>query len=176
MIQLTSNGPQIQLMLQNEPPAIRRAMVRAMNRAMASARTVMKTAIAEDTGLKSGDVLKALPLSPASLANPRARLAAGLKRIALIDFKAKAAGRRGGVRYKIGGESKTIREAFIRTMKSGHQGVFVRRGAKRLPIQELYGPSLGHVFAKYRPDAIARLQEAFTDNFGHELQFARSEA
>jgi hypothetical protein len=35
----------------------------------------------------------------------------------------------------------------------------------------LFGPSLGHVFAKYRPKAIARTEEAFDKLFDHE--FAR---
>ena len=33
----------------------------------------------------------------------------------------------------------TLKSAFVAAMRSGHRGVFVRRGAKRLPIRELLG-------------------------------------
>lgn len=35
------------------------------------------------------------------------------------------------------GKRVLIRSAFMATMKSGHKGVYLRRGAKRLPIKEL---------------------------------------
>lgn len=35
------------------------------------------------------------------------------------------------------GQRTLIKGAFVATLKSGHKGVFVRRGAKRFPIQEL---------------------------------------
>lgn len=38
----------------------------------------------------------------------------------------------------VGGKRAFIRSAFIATLKSGHKGVFVRRGIKRLPIDELF--------------------------------------
>jgi len=31
-------------------------------------------------------------------------------------------------------------------MKSGHEGVFTRKGDDRLPIRELKGPSVGYIF------------------------------
>ena len=35
----------------------------------------------------------------------------------------------------------SYRHAFIATMQSGHAGVFMRTGSRRLPIQELFGPN-----------------------------------
>ena len=85
-----------------------------------------------------------------------------------------------GVTYKLTGGKNRIANAFIATMSSGHKGVFVRAGvsakksagawSKNLPIAELYGPSLGHVFAKFRPSAEARIAQAFDTAFEHEMQ------
>lgn len=37
------------------------------------------------------------------------------------------------------GKRTLIKSAFVATMRSGHKGVFIRRGARRLPIDELFG-------------------------------------
>jgi hypothetical protein len=163
--------------LGNMPEITTRAMVRAMNRAMASARTVMVRAVAADTGLTATAVRSAMTLREATFDRPEARLATTMKRIPLIDFRARgpepSRGKGRGVSYRLPHGRGRHPNAFIATMKSGHRGVFVRRGKGRLPIQELFGPSLGHVFAKYRPQGMQKLQEAFDSNFDHELQFAK---
>jgi hypothetical protein len=155
-----------------------RAMVRALNRAINSGRTVMVRAIAKDMGLKSTDVRNALRLAEASLAKPEARLAASLKQIPLIKFNARgpepSRGKGRGVSYRLPGGRGRIPSGFIATMRSGHRGVFTRKGSGRLPIEEKFGPSIGHVFRKYRPQGLARAKEAFAKNFAHEMEFARS--
>lgn len=48
--------------------------------------------------------------------------------------------KRAGVYVEVNRGKKTLlASAFIGTTKSGHLGIFVRRGAKRLPIDELLG-------------------------------------
>jgi hypothetical protein len=136
--------------------------------------------IAADTGLRSGDIKKAMALRNASAQSLEGRLAIGLKRIPLISFNARgqepSRGKGRGVSYRLKGGSGRIGNAFISTMRSGHRGVFVRVGKTRLPIRELFGPSLGHVFAKYRPEGIARVREAFATNFASEMKFEQSRA
>lgn len=156
------------------PMRVNRAMVRALNRSIASGRTVMVRKIARNTGLRSKDVRDAMRMDEASLSRPEARLGTGIKRIPLLDFQARQTAR--GVSYNLGRGRQTLAGAFIATMKSGHNGVFMRMTKKRLPIRELLGPSLGHVFAKYRPLGIARVQEVFEQNLDHELDFAKSQA
>jgi copper oxidase (laccase) domain-containing protein len=83
------------------------------------------------------------------------------------------------VTYGLPGGRSRVSNAFIATMHSGYRGVFARvpgagrRGPKpdrsQLPIVELYGPSIGHVFKKYRPAGLARTREAFETAFEHEL-------
>lgn len=160
-----------------------RASVLAMNRALKSGRTDMVRNIAADTGLKAGDVRDKLPISLATYTRALAQFGSGLKRMPLFYFKAKgpepSRGKGRGVTYKLMGGKNRIANAFIATMSSGHKGVFVRAGtgakksagawSKNLPIAELYGPSLGHVFAKFRPSATARISQAFDTAFEHEL-------
>ncbi len=170
------------------PKRATRAMVRALNRAIVGGRTLMVKEIARDTGLKSGDVRKALTMREATASRPEARLAASLKRIPLIAFNARgpepSRGQGRGVSYRLRGSKGRIPSAFIATMASGHKGVFARVPGKgrhgpapmrsQLPIRELFGPSLGHVFGKYRPAGIARARAAFESNFAHEMGWQAS--
>jgi hypothetical protein len=176
--------------LREYPKKATRALVRAMNRALTSGRTLMVQRIAADTGLRSGDIKKAFTQRDARAESLEARIGVGLKRIPLISFNARgqepSRGKGRGVSYRLKGGSGRIANAFIATMRSGHRGVFVRVGnaARRgpapnrsqLPIRELFGPSLGHVFAKYRPEGVARVREAFAKNFASEMSFEKSRA
>lgn len=179
------------------PQSVTKALVRSLNRSIASGRTVMVRAIAQDTGLRSRDVREALRLQEATFDRPEASLAASLKRIPLIDFRARgpepSRGKGRGVTYRIGGASRRLENAFIATMRSGHRGVFMRKHGLRpgesgpsfqnrkspgawsfnLPIEEKHGPSLGRVFGKHRPAGLGRVREQFLKNFGHELRFER---
>lgn len=54
--------------------------------------------------------------------------------------KEKRRARAGGVRVEVNrGKRTLIKSAFVATMKSGHKGIWVRKGAKRLPIMEKLG-------------------------------------
>jgi hypothetical protein len=63
--------------------------------------------------------------------------------------------------------SKLIRSAFVATMKSGHKGVFVRRGNKRLPIDELFSTRISDVFRDQGmvPAVYDRTQAVFRSAF-----------
>lgn len=58
-----------------------------------------------------------------------------------VGFKARLRKRKqGGVSVEVNRGKRTfIAGAFIATMASGHKGIYVRRGAARLPIRELLG-------------------------------------
>lgn len=160
------------------PPRAQRAIVRALNRAIASARTLVVREVARDIGLKVSDVRAATPQSQATSTRPEARIWTNLKRIPLIKFSARgpepSRGRGRGVTYRIGaGRSRgRVDRGFIATMASGHRGVFQRRGPGRLPVVELRGPSLGHIFAKHRAAGLAKAVESFESNLDHEIDFA----
>lgn len=180
MVEISIEGAEALVVdFQEKPARISRAMVRALNRSINSGRTVMVREIARDTGLKSSTVRESMRTREASLAHPEAQLATNLKRIPLIKFGASgprpSRGRGRGVSYRLPGGKGRLPTAFLATMRSGHEGVFMRKTRSRLPIKELFGPSLGHVFAKFRPVGLARMRDVFMKNMEHELEFAKTE-
>ena len=155
---------------------VNKGAVRALNRALIAGRTAMARDIAGDTGIGVRDVTKALSERRATIERAEAAFGATIRRIPLIYFKARQTAT--GVTARLTGGAGQYPSAFIARMRSGHEGVFQRkfigsigtRRVKRLSIVELFGPSLGHVFAKHRPAGLARTMEAFDTAFAHELQ------
>lgn len=80
---------------------------------------------------------------------------------------------RRGVRVSINknGGSKVITSAFVATMKSGHTGVFQRRGKDRLPIEEKFSTKVSDVFldAGMVPAVLARGQTVFSQTINRRL-------
>ncbi len=181
-VQVTGNE-EIMLDFTTRPQVVSKALVRAMNRGIKSGRTHMTRELAADLGLKQKDVRDKILLQEATLSHPLARLAASRKKIPLMAFGARGPvpsyGKGRGVTYRLKTGAGRIPNAFIATVKAGdtglHTGVFVRTTKKRLPIKERFGPSLGHVFAKYREGGVKATLDAFAKNFKHELKFAQSE-
>lgn len=173
--------------LEEIPARAKSAAARALNRAINSAKVLMAQRMAADVGIGVTAVKKSLPVRQATVDRLTARLSTTLKRIPLIEFKASgpepSRGRGRGVSYRLPGGRSRVPNAFIATMGSGHRGVFIRAGvgarkspsawSKNLPIVELKGPSLGHVFTKYRTEVLARAQESFVTNFDHEMGFLK---
>ena len=69
------------------------------------------------------------------------------------------------------GKRTLIKSAFLATMKSGHRGVFVRRGSSRLPIRELLGsrPVDALLHKGEAQGVLDRGQTAFTATFARVL-------
>lgn len=181
MIEIRTEGSSaIVVDLAEYPGRVTKAMVRALNRSITSARAAMVKEMAKDTGVKSGDLRDAFRMRNATANNPEASIGASLKRLPLIDFKATgpypSLGKGRGVSYKLPtGRSRIADAFFAQVTGSGggtHRGVFRRVGKARLPIKELYGPSLGHVFAKFKAIGLAKAEESFRTNFAHELDYA----
>ena len=173
MLKVEFNATQLQTDLEQLPSRLQRAMVRSLNRGITSGRAFMVAEIARDTGLRAKDVREAIRIRHATAQSPEARLSASTKRLPLMKFRAKAL-KRGGVSYRLPGSRGRHPNAFIARMPTGHEGVFVRKTRRRLPIRELFGPSIGGVFARYRQAALARATDSFHKNLDHELTFARS--
>ncbi len=150
---------------------------RAINRTAAAERTQAKRAIAADTGLRAKDVDAALQLERATPNRLQATVSVSGRRIPLIAFGARgpepSRGRGRGVSYSLPKGRGRHPQAFIATMKSGRRGVFVRTTPRRLPITELYGPSLPKSFENtYLGNAPERAQATLVKNLEHELSFA----
>jgi hypothetical protein len=164
------------------------AIARALNRSIASGKTVAVRIVAKDMGLKQAVVRDRFAITPAV---PGVRavaiLKASNKRLPLMAFGARgpvpSRGRGRGVTARIPGGAGRYPHAFIATVGIGrHTGVFQRvDGARRrgrpphrsqLPIRELYGPSIAHVAQKTIEPVKARAMEQLTKNVQHELRFA----
>lgn len=147
---------------------------RCLDRAGVSGRTAMAKLISEDTGLPSSRVKKAIIVT--RVGDSGIALSASRLRLPLIDFQARgpepSRGRGRGVSYRLPSGRGRIPNAFIATMKSGHRGVYKRFGSGRLPIIELRGPSIGHVFEKFLPQGQAAGEESLRKNMKHEISFA----
>jgi hypothetical protein len=101
-----------------------KATVRALNRAGRAVITEAPREVAKAYNVKIGTIKRQMKLQPAQ----RGRLTAVVriygKRIPLSEFSARQTPR--GVTVSIRRNRKLIRGAFLRTMRSGHRGVFVR--------------------------------------------------
>lgn len=152
------------------------AIARALNRSIASAKTVMVKEVSTDMGLKVSDLRDRIRTDEATAMRHVARLYASSKRIPLVDFDAKgpspSRGQGRGVTAKLSGVRTRYPNAFLADMKSGHRGVFQRKAKPRLPIRELLGPSIARVFLKHVDVGIARGEEQLVKNLQSELKFA----
>lgn len=154
------------------------AIVRALNKSIASGRTIMAREMSQDLGLKVGTVRDAIKVKEASQGRLEAKLATTMKRIPLSEFSPTgpdpSRGKGRGITYRMQGQRKLLPHAFFARMASGHRGVFLRKGKARLAIREAFGPSLGHVFIKFRPMGIARCAEQLRKNLVSEFRFVMS--
>lgn len=183
------------LAMGNSAPAI---MARALNRAGTSGKTAMVRGVAASTGIRQKRISDDIRISKASRNDLKFVLDIRGRRLPLIEFKAKgpepSRGRGRGVSWTNEGQTKREPHAFIAAMPQGHRGVFIRTrftaaGARFKPhgtskrtgrpllrevIEELFGPSIPHVFEKQIPVFQAASQESLIKNLVHEIGFERS--
>jgi hypothetical protein len=131
-----------------------RAAAAGINRAAHGAFTFSVREIQRNVGTSSQKAIRRnLVLKRATAEKPAAELvafSAKKDRIPIYEMKPqpRTVTRRrppGGVRY---GRGRLIPGSFIARLGSGHIGVFKRIGAARLPIAELFGPSVALVFSR----------------------------
>jgi hypothetical protein len=152
-------------------------IVRALNRSTTSMQTVMARDVSKDLGIKVGDAKKAMTIRNATDRTLRAELRASGARLPLIAFGAKgpepSRGKGRGVTAKMQGGRNRYPHAFIATTRSGHRGVFQRASGSgpRLPIAQLHGPSIPHVFHKHADTGLERGEEALITNLQHEFDY-----
>lgn len=164
-----------------------KAGVRAVNRTAKNAKTAMVRVVATDVGLQQKFVRERIDATSAKTSGPpSAYLYASTKRVPLINFKAKQS-KRNGVTARLPTGTGRYPNAFIATMKSGHEGVFarntttrsrkgLRRGSPALGIHELFGPSIAQSFQKNGQVAEQRSIEMLSTNMANEIKFLLSQA
>lgn len=144
------------------------AMVRAINHETAKAYTQVKRVLRDETGIKYGDINKAVKRKRASynaLRMSAAIIARGgampLKYFQARQFKY-------GVRAKPWNKARQFKGAFIVKSLSGH--VFHRTSKKRLPIEMLWGPSLPKELVREKSvNAFNRATDQIAERAIHEL-------
>lgn len=155
------------------------AIARALNKTADSATARMIRFISADTGVKQKDLRgttkrnRAIWSSQATPGNQTVKVYANTERIPLYDFGARQTRR--GVTAKLGPSRKLYPSTFIATMPSGHRGAWKRTGSRRLPITELHGPSIAHVWQKHALEAWQHVQERLPISLQHEIRFALSQ-
>lgn len=155
-----------------KPPGVHNVAALALNDTIRNAETttvrLLKPLLA---GLPAKEIRDALRIEPARPDHLEAVLVTSGKAIRMIEFNPQAS-RASGVQVNIGGKVETYRRAFIATVKNQHRGVFERKGRARLPIRELYGPSIPGMFLRTDvvPKVMATLSEMLLVNLSREVQ------
>ena len=154
-----------------------RAAVSGLNRTARYALTASIRAVQKDIGATSQKSIRrnvhAIRATPQKLEAEIEARSTKKERIPIFEIRPKPRGltkRRpaGGVRY--GPQSKLIPGSFIGRMQSGHVGVFKRAGAARLPIAELFGPSVALVLSRKR--VYEQVRKVIAERLPREIQRA----
>jgi hypothetical protein len=164
-----------------------KAATRAVNRTLTSVRTLAARGLAAQMGVAQKRFVKSLRVARATFGAEIGTLTVGRKRVPLIHFMMSQ--RTNDLAYIYKGKYRdfpAVSGPFVRRMRSGHRGIFVRstrpperRGqAPReypgswLPIGEVYGPQLAVLFQRgLLPDALIRARDSLAANLDHEINW-----
>ncbi len=159
-------------------PKADKAVLRAVKMAGRDALRVMRTQSARGVTsrkrIKYGAALKFLtaqnPKGPQSLGSLAWRLVVSGKNVPVSDYPHRQV--RKGISAAINkGKRTLIQSAFIATTKSGHTGVFKRKGDARKPIVKVLTSRVVDVFkdSDFTPWAFAAAQMTFRETFDRVL-------
>jgi hypothetical protein len=152
-----------------------KALSAAMNRTVRAGRTEVSKQTRAAYTIKQKDLYSTLSVNFASAGNMRAEIRSRFSgMLPLFDFKVTPrrinSGRVLTASVKVGGGG-SLGRAFIGQMKSGHVGVFARRGPSRLAIVEARTISAPIMISQAHvvEPAIERMQEVFSKRLDHEM-------
>lgn len=165
-----------------EKEVVPQATVRTLNRVAESAKTASARHIAPQMGSRQAGIKRRIETRRASVRRLWATLVANDRPLHLIEFVVgsrkptqQPGGKRGQVKAKAWGKTKTYRGAFIAPRKKGSSSteVYVRKSGKRLPLKLLFGPGIMQLF-KQRENATimeAKVKERLPKEFMQNLTF-----
>ena len=170
---------------------IRQVIASSMNEAMTRAKTPIVKAVTEEWNVKPTAVRKSILIRRALPKDLLGVIVATARKAPYIDFRGtrqtgvhrgnKPSAKGGVTVYVRRNKPQRIRHAFIQTMPSGHKGVFLRYGEKRImskgryaprggrtvikrqPIKELYGPAVSELIDN--PEVIREIIAFFDKQF-----------
>lgn len=178
MIKIEFNGVEIvDRILTDLPKEADKIKYRAVQRAALAGKTEATKQGRNKYNLPTSEITKTFNLIKPTKNNAVAHLTSTGKRVRLIKFKVnpnKVHKKKKVVRVSVlkAQGMKTLKNAFIAKMPNGIIGVFEREGENRMPIRQLYGPSIPQLF-KDSTVKQAIQNKAFTvleNRIAHELE------
>lgn len=173
---------------------VNKAMVSALNKIGAKAATAASRQIRDKYVIAAKNLRKrgtsnrrGIDVVKARLGHAEAIILSSGQPLPLANFRVspktpvadQARKRRKGIRYQVvKGKRVQVKTAFVARMRSGHVGVFRRTTKARLPIRELFGPSIPQMFGEQQTlDSIFRTVAADAPEIlQRELEFQISKA
>lgn len=158
------------------------ATIRTLNRVAESAKVASARHIAPQMNSRQAAVKRRIETRKATFKQLWSTLVARDRALQLIEFVVgskkptqQPGGKRGLVRAKVYGKTRTLSKAFIAPRKRGSSKttVYIRKSGKRLPLKMLYGPGIMQLFRQRENDQImqAKVQERFPTEFARNLAF-----
>lgn len=146
-------------------PALDKPVALALADTQKNTKVKAASAIARHMGSKSGGVKEAIGTPFVKEGDYQASITASKKPIPLIDFEVRQTAK--GVATRAWGKPQVIGHAFIATMRTGHRGVYRRTGEHRLPIKELWGPTILGTFVT--PEVAQVIRETMRKRLAYNL-------
>lgn len=165
-----------------ERQVVPEATVRTLNRVADSAKVASASHIAPQMGSRQAGIKRRIETRRASVRRLWATLVASDRPLHLIEFVVgsrkptqQPGGKRGQVKAKAWGKTKTYRGAFIAPRKKGSSSteVYVRKSGKRLPLKLLFGPGIMQLFRQRENATImeAKVKERLPKEFLRHLSY-----
>ncbi|RUX20027.1 hypothetical protein EOA27_09640 [Mesorhizobium sp. M2A.F.Ca.ET.037.01.1.1] len=159
------------LMRKIQGARLHQALSVAVNTTAKQVRTNAARIVAKQGGLKRADVDPSIRIYPYSKPTTLTATVRGSGRpIALVKFAARQT--KTGVNANAWGVRKLYKGTFIATMRSGHEGVFIRTSKKRFPIKELWGSGVTQVMSQAieQGQLVTDAQDRLTTNVIRQLK------
>jgi len=132
-----------------DPKRARKAIVAALNQTARTTRTLAARELQKAAGFKVGEAKRQMRIYKATADRPQAHLVAEGWPMLLLKAGRNARQTRKGVSITAYGRRQTYAGTFLATMPSGHRGIYTRKRNTRLPIRELYGPSVPRTLLRH---------------------------
>lgn len=177
MLKIEVNGlERVDKVLKDLPKEADKIKYRAVQRAALAGKSEAVKQGKNKYNLKSAEITKTFRLIKPTKDNPVAELTSTGKRVRLIKFKVNPKGvpkKRKMVKVSVlkAQGMKTLKNAFIAKMPNGTTGIFERESEKRMPIKQLYGPSVPQLFKEptVRQAIQNKAKEVLENRLVHEL-------
>lgn len=153
---------------QGTPIVANKAAYRAINKTLKWLDTQGRRAVAKEFGLPVRAMTRAKRIKRV---NATSRRLSGILWLGIAPVKAAYFGKPRQLKKGAKAGKKTFPGAFVATMRSGHIGIFRRKGKSRLPIREVRVPLQGAqgIVSSIARQADKRLLTIFQQELSYEL-------